>query len=384
MRRGMKNSVVAAVTAVAALVGTTQAAADVGVPTVNVDTAKVAQYLNQKLGNGNSVGYAFAVSKNGQYATSGSGGDARLDKDVAFTPYTRMEIASATKNVIAAALLKLVEKRGVGIDAKIWAYLPWDMWANMHPSWKDLSIKDLLAHTSGVGQLVDSLQGDLNVQATYEGIKYTLTKPIVVGSARNYENQNYAIARILIPELWDLTEPTRGVPDTIGPSNSGVWTLAYVNERLFAPAGIAPVACSSANPDTAPLAYDINNLATPGYLWDAGSLNCPGHRGLQMSAMDLVRWQAHLRHGTVVSPAVRDQMDLYRLGWDQDDNDAAKLAWAGAYRHGGDLNATYSRELHTCQAKFPGGVEAALLVNSRLLGSDRCRVLLDAVKAATS
>jgi CubicO group peptidase (beta-lactamase class C family) len=380
------------VAAVAALAGTTQASANLGTPAVEVDTAKVAQALHQKFGGGNTVGYAFAITEDGVLAATGAGGKARVDKNIAFTPYTRMEIASATKNITAAALLKLVEKRGVGPDVKLWGYLPPDMWTTMDPTWKNLTVRQILSHTSGIDQMLKVLaafqpEEYKKVGASYEGIKFMLSKPLVAvdpDEAPAYENMNYALARMIIPKLWDLTEPTRGVPDVMGPTDSGPWTLAYINERLFAPAGISPVSCTAANNDTAALSYDIADLSKGGYLWNAGSPNCAGHRGLQMSAIDLVRWQVHLRHGTVVSAAVRQQMDqLVPLGWSP--NKANAGAWTGAFGHGGDLYDGNGRELHTCQAKFPGNVEASVLVNSKLLGGEsQCTALLNAIKSATS
>ncbi|WP_436492793.1 serine hydrolase domain-containing protein [Actinokineospora sp. HUAS TT18] len=386
MRKGIKGSLVAAATAVAALAGATQASADIVQPTVEVDTAKVAQILHEKLGDGNTVGYAFAISEDGVFAASGSGGKARIDKNIAFTPYTRMDIASATKNIAGAALLKLVEARGVSLDTKLWGYLPLDLRSTMHESWKNLTIRQILGHRSGIAQMTASLSDadKANVGTLYAGVKFTMTKPIVVDSPWSYTNMNYAVARLIIPKLWDLVEPGRGVPDVTA-TNSGGWTLAYINERLLAPAGIAPTSCVPVSADTAPHAYDIADTAKGGVLvqldgadWEA----CGGHRGLHLSAMDMVRWQAHLRHGTVVSPTVRFQMDSFKLGWYETMTNTG--AWAGSYTHGGDLFLGGSREQHSCQGKFPGGVEVAVLMNSKVLSGYQCSVVLNAVKDATT
>lgn len=140
-----------------ALVGAGSAGADIITPTVEVDTAKVAQTLHAKLGNGNTVGYAFAITEDGRLAATGAGGKARIDKNLAFTANTRMDIASATKNISAAALLKLVEKRGVTLDTKLWGYLPLDLRANMDESWKSLTIKHILGHRSGIAQMLAGL-----------------------------------------------------------------------------------------------------------------------------------------------------------------------------------------------------------------------------------
>lgn len=386
MRSSIKGTAVAVAMVATALVGAGSAGADIINPTVEVDTEKVAQTLHAKLGNGNTVGYAFAITEDGQLAATGAGGKARIDKNIAFTANTRMDIASATKNISAAALLKLVEKRGVTLDTKLWGYLPLDLRATMDESWKNLTIKHILGHRSGIAQMLAGLSDADRAKTSnlYEGIKFAMTKPIVVDSDWSYKNMNYAIARLIIPKLWDLTEPTRGVPDSINSTNSGPWTLAYINERLFAPAGIAPTSCV-ANPDTAAHAYDIADTAKGGVLVQLDGTDfeaCGGHRGLHLSAVDMVRWQAHLRHGTVVSSTVRQQMDSFRLGWYETMSNTG--SWAGSYTHGGDLFLGGSREQHSCQGKFSGNVEVTVLVNSKVLGAYQCSILLDAVKTASS
>ena len=72
-----KWTMIAAATAAFALAGTGTAAADLGTPTVDVDTAKVAQSLEAALGGGNTVGFAYAITENGKLSVVGAGGKAR-------------------------------------------------------------------------------------------------------------------------------------------------------------------------------------------------------------------------------------------------------------------------------------------------------------------
>lgn len=77
----IKGTMIAAVVAAFTLAGTGTAAADIGTPTVNVDTAKVAQSLNAALGGGNTVGYAYAITENGQLAKTGGGGQGAAGRE---------------------------------------------------------------------------------------------------------------------------------------------------------------------------------------------------------------------------------------------------------------------------------------------------------------
>jgi hypothetical protein len=110
---------------------------------------------------------------------------------------------------------------------------------------------------------------------------------------------------------------------------------------------------------------------------------CAGHRGLHLSAIDMLRFMVYLRHGSIVSANVRNLMDSGRLGWTANSNTTA--ANAGVYWHAGDgfvdsNTPGAGREGHTCQMKFPNNMEATLVINSSLLGvgTTQCGVLLQA------
>ncbi|GAB1513135.1 hypothetical protein JCM33774_51770 [Actinophytocola sp. KF-1] len=376
---------IAAAVAAFTIAGTGTAGADFGTPAVDVDTAKVAQALDAALGGGATVGYAYAITENGKVAAMDGGGKARIDNNVDFTPYTRIEIASSTKNIVAAALLKLTEAAGLTPDAKIWPYLPPDMRTGAHPSWQQVTIKQILGHFSGLAQLVANLSDTekLNVNARYDGVKFMMTKPVTPDESDDkYENMNYAFARVVIARLWRLTEPGRGLPDWIGP-NSIPWSMYYVNEKLFAPAGISWVNCLATNLDTAPHAYDRDNLASGGVLYQLSGTSfeaCASYRGLHMSAVDLVRWQVHLRYGTIVSPTVRQWMDTMKLGWRP-----YSYVPAGGYVHAGAYSQDGTHLVFSCHGKFAGNVEVALVTNSAIGAGNAnpCVVLTNAVKSGS-
>jgi len=380
----MLRKIVAVTAAATALLGTgaTTAAADIVQP--STDTTAMAQSIGAAFA-GNTVGFAFVIAKNGQYAAGGAGGKARTgpDGNVNMATTTRIEIASATKNITAAAVLKLLEANGLNPDTPIRAYWPTSFKLTAHLSWNNVTFRHLLTHTSGLEQMEQNLTAaeSANWTTLYSGLQFAVTKQISAPSPGLYSNMNYAMLRILIPALWRLADPGRGVP-LVNSTNSGTWALAYVNENLLAPAGIATAACVPANPASAALAYDANNTGAGGYQFQLTGSNgeaCAGHRGLHLSAMDLTRWQAHLAHGSVVSATVRAQMDAGKLGWRGGSNSGANL---GIFFHDGDLSV--GQQLHTCHAKFPGGIEASAVINSQNLAGVRvCTVLINAFKAAS-
>lgn len=380
-----KGGWIAGAVAALLLAGAGSASADLGAPLpLDVDTAKAAQFLQTSL-DGKVKGYAFAIAENGLLSQTGWGGLARQDKGTAFTPTTRIEIASATKNVVAAALLKVTEAAGLTPEAPIWPYLPPDMRATAKLSWQGVRIRDILGHTSGLGQFIkdESLEEQQKMNARYDGIKYALSvaEPVGAGMGYDYENENYAIARVVLTRLWYLTEPNSGVPQWIQPGGSP-WSMAYINSHLFAPAGIAKVDCLAADPQNDAQGYLTRTSQTGNLLEMSGTSYeaCASYRGLRMSAIDMVRWQVYLRHGTIVSPQVRLWMDTVQdgakgLGWD--------YAGSGIRAHGGDYNNGAGRVV-TCHGVFPGNVEASLVVNSGIDGGAKpCSLLAAAVQAGS-
>ncbi len=355
----------------------------------DVDTVKMSQFIAGQYGGGQVVGYAYAIDKFGQLSRSGGGGAARTaaEGNRGFNPDTRMEIASATKNVTAAAVLSLLEANELTPDTLISPYLPagWSQGSG----WNQLTFRHLLSHTSGLGtQPADAnfTPAQSNQWGTlFSGVQFAVSQPVVIRNPLDYDytNMNYATLRVMLPGLWRTAEPERNVP-ALTSGNSGQWALNYVNEKLLGPAGIAPTSCVPGNASTAPLAYDVNNTAQSGQLFQLTGANfeaCAGHRGLFLSVKELARFQTALRSG-LVSPTVRGWMDNGKLGWSPNSNITGR---EGIFFHAGDLFGSANREQHSCQMKLPNGLEAAVLINSAApSGASPCAVLINAYNAAIS
>ena len=338
--------------------------------------------------NGRVEGYAWAIEKN-RVLTTGSNGDARrpVDGFVDFTPTTRMEIMSGTKNIMAAAILQLLEKNPtVSVDTSIVNYLP-ESWQRAS-GWEKVTFRMLLSHTSGLNQQRAALGSPNAWNTLWSGVQFAVSNPITAPSPRLYQNMNYAMLRVLLPRLWKLVEPENGQP-ALNSTNSGQITLAYQNKYLLQPSGISAVSCSSGG--TTAFAYDGPNTNSSGInpaLSGALAELCGGDRGLIMSATDLVRWERSLRFGSVVSSGVRNLMDNVAhhssgvLGWWDTSNNRQN---PGQFTHPGD-GVVGQRGWHTCHGKFPNNVHAAVMINSqRLNGStSMCAVLRNAYNASVT
>ena len=80
-------------------------------------------------------------------------GFANLEHDVPVKPDTVFELASVTKQFTAAAVMLLVEEGKVKVGDPISQYLP-----NSPEHWKDIAVRHLLTHTSGLPNLENGFQ----------------------------------------------------------------------------------------------------------------------------------------------------------------------------------------------------------------------------------
>ncbi len=375
---------------IASAVATVFAAAAVAAPVAGAthelqtdpyDVAGMAQQVESRLGS--VTGWAYAIAKDGRLAASNAEGSARTPQDgnAAMTTDSRMEIWSATKTYTAAATLKLLEAHPqADVTSTVASYLPalWLRGAGFDA--QGVTFGQLLNHTSGLGQVgetgLTALEQSLGLWNTrWSGVQYAVQKGTSAPATYNYTNMNYALLRVLNARLARDLDPSVPVQTA---SNTGTIHLNYINTQLLQPAGIGARSCVAANPSTAVLHYNADVPTLSGTLVQLlGQDNeaCAGHRGLHMSAIDMLRFMVHLRHGSIVSENVRNQMDAGRFGWSRNSNNVNAK---GAFWHAGDGGVGGGREGHTCHMTFPNGMEASLIINSSLsdVGTTTCGVLL--------
>jgi CubicO group peptidase (beta-lactamase class C family) len=354
-----------------------------------VDVAKMRTEIVESL-RSRAVGFGYAIAKDGKLAKSGGGGLARraVDGRLRFSSAQRMEVMSVTKNVTAVAMLKLLDANDIPVDTPVDEFLP-DGWSKGFGFWgsNGATFRDLLAHTSGLGQAATTLSDTSQWGNDWDGLEWIVLNGATPGSPYAYKNANYALFRVLIPELWRRINPS--VP-VVTEANSWEQTLAYIQQHLLEPIGVHQVTCWPANPAKAPLAYPRRYVLGKGKLVKrngSGLGACGGHAGLHLSARDLVRFQVHLRHTNQLLPAhVREQMDDLELGWNPSSNGSTDSGTAGKFWHGGGGHwgkGSKRREINTCVMKLPYGVEAALLVNSPIAGGrSPCGILKDSFNDA--
>ena len=90
-------------------------------------------------------GAALAIVRGGRTVKTAAYGMANLEWQTPATPETVFEIGSITKQFTASAILLLAQEGKLSVDDKISKYLK-----GTPPGWSEISIRQLLTHTSGL------------------------------------------------------------------------------------------------------------------------------------------------------------------------------------------------------------------------------------------
>jgi CubicO group peptidase (beta-lactamase class C family) len=161
-----------------------------------IDLDAFAHDIDAALG-GHTVGYAYALARNGAVVRSGKGGSRRLAVDgfeLPFTPDTLAQAASASKTITAAALIKALHEKGLSVDTRIDRYLP-RCWKR-GPNVRRLTFRHVLGHHTMLPAGTDCSHHPLRclLEVVAEG---TQTTPSLDNYA--YSNTAYALVRVLLP-----------------------------------------------------------------------------------------------------------------------------------------------------------------------------------------
>lgn len=326
--------------------------------------AEYADKLEAKL-KGKSVGYAFAVaSRDAQFLVGRASGDARRAPDAnprQMTADDKFNIASVSKTITAAAVLKLLHEKKISVDAPVHSYL--------HPQWtlgdniKTITFRELLTHKSGIR---------CDKEVTYLNLKECMSNGVKLTdkATQKYKNMNFALFRIIIPNLNGFNggnTADNSIGNQIAASSYAQLYEKYVREKVFAPIGLSGIELKPVATNPA-LAYQFPSPVIAGDSF-GDMTETSASRGWNMSAKQLAVFLHNLLYTEKILPkAVSDQMKNDQLGlW--------KVNVVGAlvdYEHGGyypgkdDKGNVFNKgEMNTLAVAFSNGMSVAIIVNSQ-------------------
>src|SRR5436190_2272571 len=186
------------------------------VASLSQDTAKIDSYIQSEMRRYKVPGVSLAILRKGKISILKSYGLANVELAVPVKPETIFQSGSIGKQFTAAAVMLLVQDGKLALDDKISKHLP-----DTPASWKDITIRDLLTHTSGMGDYPDeiSLRGNYSEDQYLEIFKRA---PLNFAPSTNwvYSNVGYVTFGILISKL------------------TGKFYGEFVRDRLFRPMGM--------------------------------------------------------------------------------------------------------------------------------------------------
>lgn len=146
------------------------------------------RFIRQTMQEQRIPGLQIAVVKDGQVVLSETYGLANVENGVVATRSTRFPLNSATKSFTGVALAQLAEDGRVDLDAPVWRYLD-----DLPASWHAVRVRQLLAHTSGLPDILDAegLLGGGSEQDAWQAVR-ALPAEAVAGERFQYNQTNYS------------------------------------------------------------------------------------------------------------------------------------------------------------------------------------------------
>ncbi|MBV7530372.1 serine hydrolase [Chitinophaga sp. sic0106] len=261
-----------------------------GIATVAVAQTNTADgFLRRKMQQLRIPGLQAAVIKDGKVVFLRSYGYANVEDSVRVQDRTVFSINSCTKAFTGVAVMQLVEKGLLDLNAPVSAYID-----SLPLAWQQVSIRQLLTHVSGLPDVLRVLPPGAGVseQAAWTQVM-AAPMEFKTGEQYSYNQTNYALLGKIIDKL-------RAKP----------FAEVY-QERQFSPAGMQRTLFADSY-DVVPASAEtyryVNSLygdPLPQEKLTRNFEDFPFFRrtasGLKSTAGDLARWLIALQHGTLLS-----------------------------------------------------------------------------------
>jgi len=222
-------------------------------------------------------------------------------------PTDRMLAGSVGKTFAAATALQLIKEGKIGLDDKIEKYLGREPWFSRLPNAKDITVRQLMNHTSGLVryEFKEQFTKDLTanpekVWKPAELVAYLLDEkpPFEAGKGWDYSDTNYIVLGMIIEKVTGrkfYDEASRRVLKPLKLTN----TIPQDGPRLK---GVVQGYAGSSNPfgGKDAMIEDGKFVINPQFEWTGG--------GYASTAQDLARWAKMIYEGKAFSPDLLPQV----------------------------------------------------------------------------
>ncbi|MGB6876278.1 MAG: serine hydrolase domain-containing protein [Candidatus Acidiferrales bacterium] len=271
-------------------------------------SAAVDQYVLQQMHDQKIPGLSLAVVRDGKIIKAKGYGFADLEFNAPVTPETIFESGSIGKQFTATAVMMLVEEGKIGLEDKITKYFP-----NAPSSWKDITIRNLLSHESGIKNYTDSSMDYRKDYTEDQLLKLSERPPLdfAPGTNWSYSNTGYVVLGILIHKV------------------TGEFYGDFLHQRIFAPLGMKTRIISETDiiPNRAS-GYQLVKSEWKNQDWVSPTLNTTADGSLYFTTLDLAKWDASLYTDKLLKRSSLDQMwTIQKLNNGQPNKGDYGFAW---------------------------------------------------------
>ena len=235
------------------------------------------------------------VGNEGTILFSEGYGYANKEEAVPAKPFTLYDIGSITKDFTKVAVLKLVERNKISLEDPIAHFFP-----HAPADKKEITIKQLLYHTSGLGDYHDT-KGDFEKMTKQEALAAIFQQPLPfkAGSQISYSNSGYTLLAAIIEKVTDQPFTDYIKKEVIEPCR--LQKMDFYQSQQWSPEEVA----------VGYEAKEMGNINSP-YYWPRVGWALMGSGGLVSSTEEFYQWLTCLNSGKIISKEmVKKHFDLY-------------------------------------------------------------------------
>ncbi len=239
------------------------------------------------------------ISENGKVTFEKSYGFANEVKKIPLNKNSLFDVASITKEFTATAIVMLQERGKISYDDKIIKYIP------ELSQYKNVSISNLLNHTSGIGDLDNLL--DTLFAKEFKGLK-SLTNSDMIEVLAKYK----PAVKSDILEQYEYSNIGYQLLGTVIEKVSGQTYAAFIRKNIFEPLKMKNSFVYGENMKSTPLAeghyYDdsLKTVEIANTILDYSRFriteNILGGRGIYTTANDLLIWINNFTKNKLITP----------------------------------------------------------------------------------
>ena len=256
-------------------------------------SGKVDRYLQDEMAKRAIPGLQVAVVRHGRLEKLASYGKANLELDLPVTDDLLFQINSTTKSFTSVGVLMLAEAGALALDDPIGKHLD-----GLPAGWGEVTIRQLLSHTSGLPDIVDNpMSGTMLARTVPDALRLLGPKPTMFprGTAWSYNQTNYMLLGMLIEKKSGLSWPEFCLQRELAPL--GITAARFGDARTVVPGRASGYTKYDTSGPQVKVLDRVQNTwyEFEPFLYTAAALN--------LSARDFATWVIGLLDGKLISRA---------------------------------------------------------------------------------